>query len=86
MPPAVAYILSHHLPPLFDRSHRSLAPQRLYLSRSLTKLPWKCPVHKGVLDIADPGRNISKYKRSYLASPLNVASFLFLKRRFVFRG
>jgi hypothetical protein len=43
-------------------------------------------VHKGVLDIADPGRNISKHKRSYLASPLHVASFLFLKRRFVFRG
>ena len=43
-------------------------------------------MHKGVLDIADPGRNISKHKRSYLASPLHVASFLFLKRRFVFRG
>ncbi len=43
-------------------------------------------MHKGVLEMADPGRNISKHKRSYLASPLNVASFLFLKRCFVFRG
>jgi len=38
-----------------------------------------CPVHQGVLDTADRGRNVGKHKRCYLASPLNVASFLFLK-------
>ena len=37
-------------------------------------------MHKGVLDHVDPGKNVGKHKRSYLASPLNVASFLFLKR------
>ncbi len=37
-------------------------------------------MHKGVLDTVDPGRNASKHKRSYLASPLHVASFPFLKR------
>ena len=26
MPPVVAYILSHHLPPLFDGSHHTLSP------------------------------------------------------------
>ena len=37
-------------------------------------------MEKGVLDHVDPGKNVGKHKRSYLASPLNVASFLFLKR------
>ena len=37
-------------------------------------------MEKGVLDHVDPGKNVRKHKRSYLASPLNVASFLFLKR------
>ena len=87
MPPVVAYILSHHLPPLFDGSHRSLAPQRsVFIPESDEIALGKCPVHKGVLDHVDPGKNVRKHKRSYLASPLNVASFLFLKRRFVFRG
>ena len=40
----------------------------------------KCPVHKSVLDHVDPEKNVGKDKRSYLASPLNVASFPFLKR------
>ena len=68
-------------------AHTALSPPAsVFIPESDEVALGKCSVHKGVLDIADPGRNISKHKRSYLASPLHVASFLFLKRRFCVPG
>ncbi len=55
-------------------------PASVFIPESDEVALGKCPVHKGVLDTADRGRNVGKHKRCYLASPLKVASFLLLKR------
>ena len=62
MPPVVAYILSHHLPPLFDGSHRS--PLVGIYAPRLPMFVGKAPDQWSVLDVRLPLRSSDWCNRS----------------------